>query len=384
MKKLFGLFDAPKFKTDLTSCHSRFTIHEAKLRNKCATARLELETMLREKDFDRAIVKVEGILVDERRLKAERGVDLYVERLKNCASMIVSERVCPSDTEECVKTIFWAAPRIDNKELQATRDALLNKYGKSFFANAEQCANPDVMEALTNKPIPFVNCLDEIVSMCKHLGVDFKPDVDLKSYRHPPPPPAPTVPPSANDGGHGMGGGGPVLSDYPFGYNPPLPGYHHPNMGSGASSLPPLGLVPPMSMHSIPVAQVVAMPMGFMPMHSSDSARSSNSVGGAAAAASGEVGPGASGGGSGGGSAAAWGGGKVKEQPPLIHEDPAVSPSPPFTGGGAASEDAATLDAEQRLANLSVGSSARLPPASDGVHHEHLSAEERLANLRKK
>ena len=77
-------------------------------------------------------------------------LELYCELLLARAGLLESKE-CDAGLEEAVKSIIYAAPRTEIKELQAVRQILMEKYGKEFALVAIDNVDGKVAERVLNK-----------------------------------------------------------------------------------------------------------------------------------------------------------------------------------------------------------------------------------------
>ena len=64
---------------------------------------------------------------------------------------LLEAKECDPGLEEAIKSIIYAAPRTDVKELQQTRQLLIEKYGKDFALQAIENSDGKVAERVVKK-----------------------------------------------------------------------------------------------------------------------------------------------------------------------------------------------------------------------------------------
>lgn len=123
-----------------------------------------------------AKIRVENIIRSDIMTELHEILELYCELLLARIGMM-DAKDCDPGLEEAVKSIMYAAPRIEVKELQAVRQILAEKYGKDFTLagtdNTDGKVAPKVLKKLSIAPPPeaLVNgYLEEIAST---YGVDW-------------------------------------------------------------------------------------------------------------------------------------------------------------------------------------------------------------------
>lgn len=131
-----------------------------------------------------AKIRVENIIRSDITTELHEILELYCELLLARTGLLESS-VCDAGLEEAVKSLIYAAPRTDVKELQQVRALLCDKYGKEFAIEAIENRDEKVSEkvlkklAVTPPPEELVNgYLEEIA---RTYGVDWpkKPKEEL-------------------------------------------------------------------------------------------------------------------------------------------------------------------------------------------------------------
>jgi vacuolar protein sorting-associated protein IST1 len=105
-------------------------------RNKLKIERKEIAALLRDKKFDKARIKVESVIRETREGEAGEILELMCDLLVQRITLISNEKACPSDMQECVQTVIWAAPRSQCEEMRVVREQLILKYGEQWCAPA--------------------------------------------------------------------------------------------------------------------------------------------------------------------------------------------------------------------------------------------------------
>lgn len=78
-----------------------------------------------------ARIRVENIIRDDVTVELLEILELYCELLLARIGLLDSKE-CDPGLEEAVKTIIYAAPRVETRELHTIRDILVMKFGKEF------------------------------------------------------------------------------------------------------------------------------------------------------------------------------------------------------------------------------------------------------------
>jgi len=117
-----------------------------------------------------ARIRVENIIRSDITTELHEILELYCELLLARVGMMEGS-TCDPGLEEAVKSIMYAAPRTEIKELQQVRLLLADKYGKEFTLQATENSDGKVSEKVVKKlriqppPEALVNgYLEEIAS----------------------------------------------------------------------------------------------------------------------------------------------------------------------------------------------------------------------------
>ncbi|CCX05470.1 Similar to IST1 homolog; acc. no. P53990 [Pyronema omphalodes CBS 100304] len=196
-----------KLKVQLKLAIARLRIWQQKETALSKVARREMSTLLEAGKEASARIRVENIIRQDINVELMEMLELYCELILARIGLMESKD-CDPGLEEAVKTLLYAAPRMEIKELTVIRQLLAEKYGKDFALSA--------MENLDSKVAPRV---------VKKLRVD-PPEEQLvtlylkeiaRAYGVPymqTPPGSP--PPEFDDGEPGSGGIGVKLMEEPI------------------------------------------------------------------------------------------------------------------------------------------------------------------------
>ena len=97
-----------------------------------------------------ARIRVENIIRSDIDTELLEVLELYCELLLARTGLLEAKE-CDPGLEEAVKSIIYAAPRTDVKELQQTRQLLVEKYGKDFALQAIENSDGKVAERVVKK-----------------------------------------------------------------------------------------------------------------------------------------------------------------------------------------------------------------------------------------
>lgn len=100
--------------------------------------------------IESARIRVEGIIRSDITCELYEILELYCELLLARVGMMESS-TCDVGLEEAVKSIMYAAPKIDIKEIHVVRALLADKYGKEFALDAAENTDNKVAEKVVKK-----------------------------------------------------------------------------------------------------------------------------------------------------------------------------------------------------------------------------------------
>ncbi|KAG8425287.1 Vacuolar protein sorting-associated protein ist1 [Metarhizium acridum] len=100
--------------------------------------------------IDSATIRVENIIRSDITTELHEMLELYCELLLARAGLMESS-VCDPGLEEAIKSIIYAAPKTEIKELATVRQLLGEKYGKDFVLTAMDNSDGKVNEKVVKK-----------------------------------------------------------------------------------------------------------------------------------------------------------------------------------------------------------------------------------------
>ncbi|PHH72781.1 hypothetical protein CDD82_5805 [Ophiocordyceps australis] len=171
------------------------------------TQRRAMAQLLEAGKIESATIRVEGIIRSDIISELHEILELYCELLL-ARSGLLEGPVCDAGLEEAVKSIMYAAPRTEIKELVVVRQLLGEKYGKEFAREAMDNVGDKVSDKVVRKlsvepprPVLVQGYLEEIA---KAYGVDWPRGSLARSTR---PEPEPLDSRQDNQGQEGDGDG---------------------------------------------------------------------------------------------------------------------------------------------------------------------------------
>jgi vacuolar protein sorting-associated protein IST1 len=114
------------------------------------TNRRGMAQLLEAGKIDSATIRVENIIRSDIISELHELLELYCELLSARAGLLEGN-VCDPGLEEAVKSIIYAAPKTEIKELSVVRNLLAEKYGKEFTLAAMENSDGKVSEKVIRK-----------------------------------------------------------------------------------------------------------------------------------------------------------------------------------------------------------------------------------------
>lgn len=131
-----------------------------------------------------AKIRVENIIRSDITTELHEILELYCELLL-ARTGLMEGPTCDPGLEEAVKSLIYAAPRTDVKELQTVRMLLMEKYGKEFalaaMENSDEKVAEKVLKKLTVTPPAQELVNGYLEEIARTYGVDWpkRPQADL-------------------------------------------------------------------------------------------------------------------------------------------------------------------------------------------------------------
>ncbi|KAG5928813.1 hypothetical protein E4U42_007998 [Claviceps africana] len=126
--------------------------------------------------IDSATIRVENIIRSDITTELHEMLELYCELLLARAGLMESS-VCDPGLEEAIKSIIYAAPKTEIKELIAVRQLLAEKYGKEFvlaaMENTDGKVNEKVVKKLSVEPPKQELVQGYLEEIARAYGVDW-------------------------------------------------------------------------------------------------------------------------------------------------------------------------------------------------------------------
>ncbi|KAL2173858.1 regulator of Vps4 activity in the MVB pathway-domain-containing protein [Thermothelomyces heterothallicus CBS 202.75] len=169
----------PKIKVQLKLAIARLRMVQKRDEALSRTQRRAMATLLEQGKVESARIRVENIIRSDITTELHEILELYCELLLARAGLLESSPTCDPGLEEAVKSIIYAAPKTEIKELVAVRALLADKFGKDFVLQAMENRDGRVSERVIKK-LSVAPPREELVQgyleeIAKAYGVDWPP-----------------------------------------------------------------------------------------------------------------------------------------------------------------------------------------------------------------
>ena len=168
-----------KIKVQLKLSVSRLRMVQQKDTAVAKQQRRSMAQLLEQGKEESARIRVENIIRSDMNTELLEILELYCELLSARAGLLESKE-CDPGLEEAVKSLIYAAPRVEGvKELTMVRQLLAEKYGKEFTLEAVENRDGKVSQRVLdrNKVEPHAKELVEeyISAIADAYGIDWTP-----------------------------------------------------------------------------------------------------------------------------------------------------------------------------------------------------------------
>lgn len=168
-----------KIKVQLKLSISRLRMVQQKDTALAKSARRDMAALLEAGKLESARIRVENIIRSDLNTELLEILELYCELLSARAGLMEAKE-CDPGLEEAVKSLMYAAPRIEGvKELGTVRALLAEKYGKEFTLEAVENADGKVSKRVldrTRVEPPGKELVEAYLeTIAEAYGVDYPP-----------------------------------------------------------------------------------------------------------------------------------------------------------------------------------------------------------------
>ncbi len=140
--------------------------------------RRALAQLLEVGKIESARIRVENIIRSDTTTEVHEILELYCELLL-ARSGLLEAATCDPGLEEAVKSLMYAAPKTEIKELQTVRTLLAEKFGKDFLLaamdNTDGKISDKVVRKLSVTPPPEDLVTGYLTEIAKAYGVNWPP-----------------------------------------------------------------------------------------------------------------------------------------------------------------------------------------------------------------
>lgn len=168
-----------KIKVQLKLSVSRLRMVQQKDTALAKQARRTMAQLLEQGKEESARIRVENIIRSDMNTELLEILELYCELLSARAGLL-EQKECDPGLEEAVKSIIYAAPKIEGvKELTLVRGLLAEKYGKEFTLEAQENREGKVPKRVTDRlkvePPPKELVEAYLSTIAEVYGIDWPP-----------------------------------------------------------------------------------------------------------------------------------------------------------------------------------------------------------------
>ncbi|OAA32240.1 hypothetical protein AAL_01572 [Moelleriella libera RCEF 2490] len=165
-----------KLKVQLKLAIARLRMVQQRDEQMGKTQQRAMAQLLESGKIDSATIRVENIIRSDITTELHEMLELYCELLLARAGLMESS-VCDPGLEEAIKSIIYAAPKTEIKELAAVRQLLGEKYGKEFVLaamdNTDGKVNAKVVKKLSVEPPSKELVQGYLEEIARAYGVDW-------------------------------------------------------------------------------------------------------------------------------------------------------------------------------------------------------------------
>lgn len=169
-------FDSTRvLKPNLKMACKRLAMLVNKKSNEIKIHRNSIKDMLAKKKYEKANIKVEHVIREERLIEAYETIELMCELMVERMALIKQDKYCPADLIQSVHTVLWAAPRTQVPEFTIITKQFQAKYGEGFVkkarSNAEGHVNEQIIARFGIEPPSPTARTEYMKQLCAEAGL---------------------------------------------------------------------------------------------------------------------------------------------------------------------------------------------------------------------
>ncbi|KAI9765179.1 MAG: hypothetical protein M1840_007772 [Geoglossum simile] len=173
-----------KLKVQLKLAISRLRMVQQKETALAKQQRRAMAQLLEIGKEESARIRVENIIREELNVELLEILELYCELLLARIGLLEAKE-CDPGLEEAVKSVIYAAPRTDVRELQQARVLLVEKFGKEFafqaVENSDGMVADRVLQKLKVEPPPQTLVTEYLKEIARTYNIDWPKGEKLQS-----------------------------------------------------------------------------------------------------------------------------------------------------------------------------------------------------------
>ncbi|XP_022945818.1 uncharacterized protein LOC111449950 [Cucurbita moschata] len=178
-------FKTTRFKALVNLAISRLAVLANQRQVRHTHARSDVVQLLQLGHHERALLRVEQVIKEQKLLDAYAIIESYCEVVLERIKQLEHERECPEELKEAISGLIFASSRCgDFPELVEIRSVIASRFGKDFTAKAIELRNncavsPMIVQKLSSRPPSLEIKMKLLKQIASENGVTLK---DLEGY----------------------------------------------------------------------------------------------------------------------------------------------------------------------------------------------------------
>ncbi|KAH6802116.1 hypothetical protein C2S51_033562 [Perilla frutescens var. frutescens] len=190
-KKLDALlgrsFKPSKLRATARLAVSRLPTLKTQRQGRCSVARSDVVHFLNNANHDRALLRVEQVIMEQNMLDVLVALEGYCHLLVERVNLFEQQKFCPEELLEAVSTLIYASTRCgDFPELLELRAIFSSKFGKEFVLRAVELrnhcgVNPRIIHKLSTRMPSLENKMEVLKEIASENNIQIQlPTSDTK------------------------------------------------------------------------------------------------------------------------------------------------------------------------------------------------------------